>query len=237
MQLLPYLSHMPFYAGDDLWFCESSGPLEFSTHATAGSQPDVEPQKFVFQPWSIARLTAGEKTEFTVEGLAAVSPTQVFCNPIVLEGVISFVHQRTLWKAQLTDSGRLDPIKVKSQVFCGFVQGPKVVSAAPSCSGNGGTVSFEIEGQLFASLDTPFDSLVRVVPHGENGLIFTGTHAKTLKSALWTPEDGYQRITSAGSDLYKCVIRGDKVIHAKREAGFEERYLHIDPLELSPFHV
>lgn len=234
MLLIPYLSHMPFYHGEDLWFCRSDGYARFSTQDVVGDQPGVVPQSIGFQPWRIAKIPeGGVVSDLEVVGLQAISPTQVFCNPVIVDGILSFVHLRTLWKTPIADVMNVRPTRVKTQVFCGFVQGDVVVSAEPKI--REGVIRFEAPGGAFSQMETPFQSLVRIVPHNGVSLIVTGSHQGEMKSALWSPEAGWQRMTANGSDLYKCVIKGENVIHAKREGEFEERYLHIDPLELSDF--
>lgn len=234
MQLLPTLSHMPFKVGDDLLFCHSDGPMNFIPEQTFTAESMlVPPQIISFQPWRLARLRINGSVEMlTAPGMAATSPTQVFCNPVVSDGKLSFIHGRTLWSSPLGNGFNLQPVAVKSGIFAGFFRGGKAIYVTPSAPGVSGSIVPDPYGTI---INLPLTNIVRVVPSGPEDLIVTGFDGPDFVSLLWRPRQQLQRITvNGGENVYKCCIDGSNVIYAKK-VGPEETYLHIDPIELTPY--
>jgi hypothetical protein len=233
MKLLNELSHMPFKAGEDLLFCVSSGDQLFTAgRSDTAISLGIPAQTTKFQPWSLAILRGGEIIPLIAHEMEPAAPGRVFCNPVLSSpGVISFMYGNTLWTSTLTESGILYPAAIKSGIFTGFQRGTDIVYAETGELKQSGSVVFESTGD---SIIFPFDRIVRVVPHGPEDIIVTGFMGNQFQSILWSPGGLFQRITTGGQDVYKCCLDGDNVIHAKHGSEFEERYLHVDPFELTP---
>ena len=233
MKVINTLAHMPFKAGDDLYFCHSAGVSYFEApllpHAIkTGFLPDTHE----FHPWQLARLREGVVELFEVPGMFSDTPLNVFCNPVFYNGVLSFVHANKLYKARIGNSLLLAPALVKTGLFTGFSIGKKIVTTKPGCSGEGNILTVENNGAVSESV-LPLTEVVRVIPHGESYTI-TGKHEGSMISILWNGAGDIQRITSEGADVYKCCIDGEHVIHTVKDPVIGTRFLHRTPLTLSP---
>jgi hypothetical protein len=221
MQLIPQYSHMPFQVGSKTYLCISAAPTNFLVNQTATAQRLGVPQQNVeFQPWSLAVFDAGVLTPINVEGLLADSPTRVFCNPVVVEDKITFIHGRTLYSATLNPDGILSPIAVQDRVFSGYCVGGVINTTLPNKCGGSNVLFNGLE------IQTPLDAVLRYIPQG-NGFIVSGNGESYLY------DGAFRRITVSGEDVYKCCIDGEYLIYAKKGASFEDRSIHKDLFELT----
>lgn len=218
---------MPFAVGDVLYFTQSHGKLTFTIpRSPTAIRLAMPEQVVVFQPWSLARLQNGLVTPIYVTGVESASPSQVFCNPVVVGGVISFVYGGSLYKANVGE-GTLQAIHVMDNVGSGFCSGADIVTSTKTSDGVG---RLNING-----VDTIFNcpEIIRVIPYDE-GYVVTCRVGATHKSYRIFNTGDVSRITVLGDDIYKCCIQEDLLVYAKKEGDFEDRFLYKDIFELTP---
>lgn len=233
MKLIECLAHMPFKDGDSLFFCQSEGQRQFETQQVGGMRGPI--QRLPFQPWRLARLRDGVISPITVMGLGASSPSRLFCNPVVTGDAISFIYGRNLWTGQLSRDFVAQPQVVRRNVFTGFMRGNKLAYAdLPCATDTAGVIVIAIAGDA-DRVATPFDMILRLIPHGENEYLITGKIGDRFCTMRLNEAGGFDTVrTVAGEDVYKCCIDGENVIHAVKEGEhFENRYLYQDPVSFS----
>jgi hypothetical protein len=230
MKLIETLSHMPFKDGDDLFFCKSSGVSTFNVPQSPTAQAlGISAQTVSFHPWSLAVLRDGVILDIEIEGFQALSPSNLFCNPVVVGSTLSFIYARTLWRVPLSGG---TPRRVRSGVFTGFCDGNKIVTSLPSCVDRSTTFTVE-DGTSMESITTSFQSILRIIPQG-TGYLITGLKDGQHKTLYRQSDSEKFYVTVDGEHIYKCCLDGDYVIHAKKEGGFEDRFLHRDLYTLIP---
>ena len=219
---------MPFKYGNDLYFCHSKGTATFSPPLTPFAKAhNIPPQVVEYQPWELARYR-NDVIQLLPSGLELLSPMQIFCNPVVINDVISFVYNRVLYSSPIGND-ILSPSTVRNNVYSGFVAENytiytdlKDVSSFIKINSNGETTTTATE----------FDHILRIVPWND-GLIITGQKNQTHYTILQYNDGSKFRLKVDGNDIYKCcLIEGNQVIHAVKTNEFETRHLHIDTVEL-----
>jgi hypothetical protein len=236
MNFVERLSHMPFPCADgSVLICISEG-LECYTPETLGSSKSApKPAAVNYQPWKIALVRQGEVMPIEVRGMAPNGPTRVFCNPVMdRHNMVSFVYGGTLFRGELSGNTIDHVFKVQKSITTGFA----FESKAAFCDGVSPVVKLSDNYSPYVKYDTPFDYVLRVVPHGQEHLIITGKKDDRFFSLLLFTQNGDYRVikTASGIDVYKCCIVGDQVIHAaKCGSTMEDRILRIDPIH-EDFH-
>lgn len=230
MQLLSTLSHMPFLAGDDLYFCGSDGVQAFSPRQTVFDITNkIPPRVMHFQSWEIM-VKKGEAITKLTHKFRLGGPFRIFCNPVVTGESISFLFSRSLYTGRIEGSSIVDSKTLFQGVFTGFSSGAKTVLGKMPCAEGSQVIVIDSTGR--SAFNTAFTEVLRVIPSGDD-LILTGKLGRDFASVLLV-EDVARRIQVRGQDVYKCCLTPDRltVIHAVKTNGFEERYLHSDTAEL-----
>lgn len=230
MQILPFLSHMPYADGENLICCFSPGAQEFPQPQTAFDiSHNISIRTTRFQPWQLG-IQDVDGFHTVTHPLWITSPMRVFCNPVLNGNEVSFIFARQLYTARITGFELTNLSVVSEGLFTGFKVGNRTVLGKAPCAT--GSQLILIDGQKRQALNTSFDHILRVVPF-KSGLIMTGRKGEELVSVLWLNGTA-NRILANGKDVYKCCLtdNGSTVIHAVRtDGGFEERYLHSDTAE------
>lgn len=231
MLLLESLAHMPYIQGDDVFCCVSAGSQTFSSQSTDFDRLHrIIPVVTHYQPWNLARLNNGVVYPIR-HRLPMNNPFQMFCNPVVNGGEISFVYNRCLYGGVLVDDTLIEYRIVATKVFSGFSISERTALVYSPCKPDSPQIVLNGNDMV-----TALDYVLRIVPSGD-GHIITGQKDNALISVLLTNNGAY-RLQVDGNDVYKCCltqgILGD-VIHAKREGGFEQRFLHRDKVTTIDF--
>lgn len=223
MQLLSTYSHMPFLHGEVLYFCHSDGAKEFHVPQTDRAlELKLPAQVLTYQPWQLARLTNGQIERLPIN-LPIVSPRHVICNPVIEGDQLSFVYNKGIYTAPLSDL--TSPTLAKDNIYTGFVTPTRTVWA-DSKSG-----TFFLTADQSEPYETPLDHICRLVPSGE-GFLATGSLEGVFRTFRCFPNGLTKEIRVNSKPVYKCCLSGETVIHAVRSDGFEDRYLHQDTFEL-----
>lgn len=217
---------MPYKEGNDIFCCISPGSRSFSNKPTDFDKlHNITPVVSRYQPWNLVRLNNGVVYPIR-HHLPMNSPFEIFCSPVVTDGVISFVYNRCLYVGALDDDKLVDYHIIAEKVFSGYVSGLDVALVYSPCKT--GSPQIVLNGQ---AVNTCLDYVLRVVPY-DGGHIITGQKDGVLLSVLYRAGEA-SRITANREDVYKCHLDGATVIHAKRQGEFEQRFLYQDQATLS----
>lgn len=221
MILIETNSHMPFKVGSTLYFCQSDGLRTFYVKQSKMAQKlGVPVQAVNYQPWSMCVKNGDTISPIDVEGLFPGTPSTVFCNPILVDDTLSFVHGGSLFTVDVNAEVKT-PSLIATGVSCGFWSVAGITVARKQSVGSS---IFFPDGE---SRHFPDENIVRVAPNGDD-LIYTSKSGTLRKSFILHTDGSISRITVDGADVYKCCLDGDYVIHAVCGETFEDRKLHRD---------
>lgn len=234
MRILESLSHMPYYDGARLIFCESAGIGSFFAKPTlTDAKFSVSERTTRFQMWSPV-IRDGDSVVKLHMPFKMDTPKRVYCNPVLEGDKLSFCYGRALFYASVAGASVRDAELVSEGVFTGFRVNGMTVLGKHACAT--GSQIIIIEPGKRTAVDTLFKFLLRVVPHN-GGFIVTGGNGQGRFYSVFVDADHNAfLIQVAGADVYKCVLSADnsEVTYAVKGTDFEERHLHADAATLTP---
>ena len=227
-------THMPFVIGGLLLFCRGREVVHsYVTSPATGSLENVPTVEW--QPRLVDLQDCGNERAFPLGGNCFrvcspfIFPTDTgFRASYIAEkpmGIMSLFSREAATVESLLDAE--EKTEQRGGIFCGFSTAGLMVKST---------------GDEFLSWnDTMFQvtrarSILRLCPYG-NKVIITFTDLKgATHSIVWGGDVGEpaMEIVTKDGPVYKCVLAGDTVIHAKRVGDFEERELHRDSFQFMP---